>query len=445
LEPQAFPGRALISNTYYRRAHDWVWAREPSSRYGRWLLHAARYALALVRDLFEGEISLRAMSLVYTTLLSLVPMLALAFSVLKALGVHDALQPVLERWLAPLGEQGTTLAHDVIGFVDNLRVGLLGSLGLVMLLYTSVSMISKVESSFNFIWKIGRTRGMSQRFSEYLVVLLVGPMLVFAALGMTASARNSALVAQAMSIAPFGELILALSKAVPYLLIIATFSFLYSFIPNTSVRLRAALLGGLFAGVAWESASAAFASFAANANYKAIYSGFAIVIVLLLWIYLGWLIILFGCRLAFYVQNPQFLAESREAPPPGSRESEYLALRVMAAVGGRFLRGEPPLDYEELRRQLAAPPDRLGSVVATLLRSQVLAESQPGRKLLPARDPGSYSLGQLWLWARGDTPAAPDRDGEGRRLLELLAGLEARAGADAQQSLRDWLEAGGSR
>jgi membrane protein len=431
----------MLANTYYRRAHRWVWTREPSSRYGRWLLHAARYALALARDLFEGEISLRAMSLVYTTLLSLVPMLALAFSVLKALGLHDSLEPVLQRWLSPLGDQGATIAHKVIGFVDNTRVGLLGALGVAMLIYTAVSMISKVESSFNFIWKVGRVRGMTQRFSEYVVVLMIGPVLMFGALGLTASARSSALVAQLMAIEPFGALVVMLTKAVPYLLIIATLSFLYNFIPNTRVGFRAAAVGGLFAGVVWESASVAFAGFVANTNYKAIYSGFAIVIVLLLWIYIGWLIILFGCRLAFYVQHPRFLAQPGELAPPGSRESEYLALRVMTAVGGRFLGGAPPLGFDELQRELVAVPERLQQVVAALVRCRVLAESQPGGKLLPARDLGSYSLGQLWLWSRGDMPEAAAKDGPDQRALDLLAGFEAPADS-AKQTLRDWLAGG---
>jgi membrane protein len=308
---------SIQSNTYYQRLHAWIWNREPRSRLGRGVLHAARFALALARDVAEGDISLRAMSLVYTTLLSLVPLLALAFSVLKALGMHNALAPVLSRFLAPLGEQGEAVTNDIIGFVDNTQVGVLGFVGLVLLLYTAVSMVSKVESSFNFIWKVGRTRGLTQRFSEYLLVLMVGPMLVFAAVGLTASVRSSALAQWIMTIEPFGELFLRLSQALPYLMIIAVLTFFYGYIPNTRVQMRAAFIGGLFAGLVWESASVAFATFVANANYKAIYSGFAIVIILLVWIYVGWLIILFGCRLAYYVQNPQFLPGAIE-PPPGA-------------------------------------------------------------------------------------------------------------------------------
>lgn len=430
----------MIPATYYQRLHAWVWNTEPGSRLGRQVLHVARYAMALARDMAEGEISLRAMSLVYTTLLSLAPLLALAFSVLKALGVHDSMEPVLQQLLQPLGDQAGVIAQHLIGFVDNMQVGVLGFLGVIMLIYTAVSMITKVESSFNFIWKIGDARGFTKRFSEYLVVLLIGPMVVVAALGMTASARSNHVVMDVMAIEPFGSLILFMTKMVPYLLIIGVLAFIYSYIPNTRVQMRPAAIGGLFGGVVWQSASAAFATFVANTNYTAIYSGFAILIVLLLWIYVGWLIILMGCRLAFYVQYPRFLPGVADPPPPSSRAAEFLALRLMALVGRRFLDGEPPLAFEELRRQLAVPSQHLERTISGLLLREVVAEVQPGRKLLPARDLDSYSVTQLWLWSRGDAPESPAHQELDRQVLAAIGELESRAvSGQPGPSLRDWL------
>ena len=431
-----------MSNTYYQRLHKLVWDTEPGSRLGRYGLHAARYAMALARDMAEGEISLRAMSLVYTTLLSLAPLLALAFSVLKALGVHDSLEPVLEQLLRPLGDQAAEISQHLIGFVDNMRVGVLGFLGVIMLVYTAVSMITKVESSFNYIWKIGATRGFNKRFSEYLVVLMIGPMVVFAAIGLTASARSNHIVMDVMAIEPFGSVVLFLTKMVPYLLIIGVLAFIYAYIPNTRVQMKAASIGGLFGGVVWQTASVAFASFVANANYKAIYSGFAIVIVLLLWIYVGWLIILMGCRLAFYVQYPRFLPGTAEPAPPSSRAAEFLALRLMSLVGRRFLAGEAPLGFEELRRQLAVPAEHLEGTVSGLLLREVLAEVQPGRKLLPARDLETYNVTQLWLWSRGEAPESPAHGTQDRQVLAYVRELERRASGQPAPSLRDWLQEG---
>ncbi|GAC1624432.1 MAG: YihY/virulence factor BrkB family protein [Nevskia sp.] len=424
----------------YDRVHGWLWTREPASPVERRLLHVARYALALLRDLIEGEISLRAMSLVYTTLLSLVPFLALAFSVLKALGVHNSLEPVLEQLLAPLGEQAAVISRSILGFVDNIKVGVLGSLGVGMLLYTAVSMISKIERSFNYIWKIGLTRGATQRFGEYLSVLIIGPVLVFSALGLTASVRSSAIVTTLAAIEPFGTTLLLLTRLAPYALIVAAFTFMYAFIPNTRVRLFAAAAGGLFAGVVWESASVGFATFVAGASsYSAIYSGFAIVIILLIWLYLGWLIILFGCRLAFYVQNPRYLSGAVEAAPPGSRESEFLALCVMRLTASRFIAGQPPLAFEEVQRGLAISGERLERTVGDLVANGVLAEVQPGRKLLPARDPASYTLAQLWRWSRGPAPDLRGQHQDDRPARELLERIEAEASGVGGMSLSEWL------
>ena len=440
----ADPRADMLPNPYHR-IHAWLWTREPASTLQRRLLHAARYALALLRDLMEGEISLRAMSLVYTTLLSLVPFLALAFSVLKALGVHNSLEPVLEQVLAPLGEQAAVISRSILGFVDNIKVGVLGSLGVGMLLYTAVSMISKIERSFNFIWKIGQTRGATQRFGEYLSVLIIGPVLVFSALGLTASVRSSAIVTTLASIEPFGTTLLLLTRFAPYALIVGAFTFMYAFIPNTRVRLSAAAAGGLFAGVVWESASVGFATFVAGASsYSAIYSGFAIVIILLIWLYLGWLIILFGCRLAFYVQNPRYLSGVIEAAPPGSRESEFLALRLMRLTATRFVAGQPPLAFEDVQRSLGVSGERLERTVADLVLNGVLAEVQPGRKLLPARDPASYTLAQLWLWSRGPAPDSRGQCDDDRKARELLDQIETAASGAGKTSLSDWLrDAGG--
>jgi membrane protein len=269
-------------------------------------------------------------------------------------------------------------------------------------------------------------------------------MVLFAALGLTATVRNSALVDRLISIQPFGALIVLLTEAVPYLLVVGSLTFLYGFIPNTRVPLRAAAVGGLFAGIAWQSASMAFATFVASANYGAVYAGFAVVIILLVWIYLGWLIVLFGCRLAFYIAHPRFLSGEVE-PEPASRQAEYQAMRIAALVIGCFLRGEPAPAAEDLPRLLAGRVDLIESAVQLLIRAGLLALAQPGNRLLPARDPGSYTLAQLWLYCRGEAAELAGADALDRQVLELMQALEGRAAAGAEQSMRDWLQAPAQR
>jgi len=368
----------------------------------RMLFIAARLVVVLLRQLINGQLNLRAMSLVYTTLLSLVPLLAVSFSVLKGFGVHNQIEPALLHFLAPLGPKGIELSNNIIGFVENIKVGVLGSLGLLFLLYTVVSLIQKVESSFNYVWQVERLRGMAQRFSSYLSVILIGPVLVFTALGVTATAMNNNLVQQLMSVEPLGQIVLTLSKLLPYLLVIAAFTFIYMFIPNTRVKASAALCGGLVAGVLWQSSGWAFAAFiATSSNYAAIYSGFAIVILLLIWLYLNWLVLLLGAQVAFYVQYPQYLTRSPVQLRLSNRLRERLALQVMFMVADHHLRQREPWTTESLVRYLGLPMQPVQHVLQLMLDAGFLAEtSDEPPAYLPRQDVATISLAELYRVVR---------------------------------------------
>jgi membrane protein len=399
-----------------------------------------QYALALVRDLAAGELSLRAMSLVYTSLLSVVPLLALAFSLLKALGVHNSLQPLLLNFFSPLGAEAPILANNIVGFVDNMKVGVLGSVGVGLLLYTAVSMIHKVETSCNFLWNITRTRSFSQRFGEYLSVMIVGPTLVFSALGLTTAVLNSAVATRLQAIEPFGFAVLAFGRLMPYLLMIGALTFVYAYIPNTRVSLRAAGTAGLVAGVGWQAASAVFASFVTRAtNYNAIYSGFAIVIFVLIWLYVSWQIVLLGCRLAYYLQNPRQLQAHGELPPPASREAEWAGLMILAVVGRRFLRGEEPVTVPQLQRELGLPDTHLEHALDELMAAGVVAEAGAERRLLPVHDLSTLTVAELWRHTRGAWPATARQLVATPNVEALIRGLESGDKDAASRSVRDWL------
>lgn len=431
-------------NRHLQRLREHLWDLDAVARYPRRLVAIARYSFVIVRDLFEGQLSMRAMGLVYTTLLSIVPLLALAFSVLKALGVHNSLEPVLLEFLRPLGARAFEITDSIIAFVEKIQVGVLGSLGVALLFYSAISLIQKVEEAFNFIWRVERPRPLSQRLGEYFAVLTVGPVLVFSALGITASVMNSAVMARVVEIEPFGLLVYLGSKLLPYLLIVAAFTFLYSFVPNTRVRIGAAAAGGLLAGVLWQSGSLAFASFVSSAtNYNAIYSGFAIVIFLLIWLYLGWLILMVGCLLAFYVQHPEHLKPHRAPSQMSGRQTEYLALMVMALAGRRFIDGEPGYTEEELSLALNAEPDHIGRVCDTLIFHGLLAEAGTDRScLVPAIDLDSLKLSRIWRLARaGSLPRGSASPALSAAVVALLDQAEARFDEQVGgQSLRAWLQ-----
>lgn len=363
----------------------------------RQLVKLLRLAYVVVREFASGDLNLRAMSMVYTTLLSTVPLLAFAFSVLKGFGVHNQLEPVLHQFLAPLGPKGDELAGHIIGFVSRMDVSVLGGLGLAMLIYTVLSLLQKIESAFNHVWHIERTRGLGQRFSSYLSVVLVGPVLVFGALAITASVMNNRLVQWLIGIEPFGTLIVQSSRLAPYLLIVAAFSFFYTFIPNTRVKFGAALGGGMVAGFLWQSTGWAFAAFiASSAQYAAIYSSFAILVLLLIWVYINWLILLVGAQIAFFIQNPHYLTRSRVRLELSDRLKERLALAVMYLIADQHHHAAPAWTVPALAARLNLPVAPLEKLVAQLIGAGYLVETcDEPPQLIAARDNATVRVTEL--------------------------------------------------
>lgn len=365
-----------------------------------WKAHgvrAARLLLVLARDLLSGDLTLRAMSLVYTTLLSIVPLLALSFSVLKAFGVHNQIEPALRSFLAPLGAEADQITQRVIGFIQHMNVGVLGSVGLALLLYTAISLVQKLEEAFNHIWHVTQPRRLGERFSRYLSVLLVGPILVFAALGITATFTNLDVVKTVLAIEPFGRAAYAVGRLMPYALVIAAFTFIYSFIPNTRVRLDAALAGGVVGGILWQSAGFAFALFVASATtYSAIYSSFAILILFMIWLYVSWLILLFGASVAFYRQHPEYLVAMGGEPRLSNRMRERVALAAVSLITDHYLAAKPAWSARALSRHLGVPLHTVEALLQTLRDAGMLAESAddpPG--WVPARDLHGVSVAHL--------------------------------------------------
>ena len=375
------PCEAAVSNA--------LWSVDTKSlpRWKAWSIAVLRVMFAIARDVLAGNLTLHAMSLVYTTLLSFVPLLALSFSVLKGFGVHNQVEPILLRLLEPLGEKGQEIAALVIGFVDNIKVGVLGAVGLALLFYTVVSLMQKIESAFNDTWRISETRPFARRFSDYLSVLLIGPVLIFSAVGITASLTSNALFERLTAVEPLGTLIEVAGGVTPFLLVGGAFTFVYVFMPNTRVRLRSALLGGFVAGIIWVTAGWGFATFVANsAKYAAIYSAFATLILFLIWLYLNWLILLIGSTIAFYHQHPEYLTVPRGPLWLSNRMREKMALLAIVVIAKTHYRGAPPWTLDRLAKRLNTPREAVDRVIMALERGDLLAKTADDPPCyLPAR------------------------------------------------------------
>lgn len=357
----------------------------------RGLLAEAFRVLAVTGWKFDSDRGfLRASALTYTTLLSLVPLLALMFAVLKGLGVQERLEPLLLEHLAAGSEE---VVARVLEYVDRTNVGALGTVGLLTLVLTAVSVLSNVELSFNDIWQVRKGRSLVRKVSDYTSLLLVGPVLLLAILSATTSLQSSA-VLERLSV--LGGAVPILLKALPYLAVWLLFTGVYLVVPNRRVPAGPAMVAGFAAGAVWYAAELLYIRFQFGiGRYNAIYGALAQLPLLLVWVYLSWCIVLLGAELCFILQLPgrgRYLQSGRESSAPRFE----VALALLLAVARRFELGLPAPQEQDLTAELGLHPSEGSWVVGRLVAAGLLTTTQedpPG--LVPARSPDRTSVAEL--------------------------------------------------
>ena len=398
------------------------------TRLKRWVHTSLKIAVMVGRDSFQNLVKLEAMALAFKTLLSLAPLLAVIFSILKGLGVHNRVEPALAEALAPLGDKGQEITAHLIGFVDKMKAGALGSIGLVTLFVTVLSLMGTIEESFNRIWRVKASRKLSRKFSDYLSALLVGPVLVFAAVTITATLQNNTIVQALVSLQALGTVILVLLKLVPYLTLWGAFTFVYIFIPNTHVKLQSALVGGFVAAVLWQTVGWGFTVFVASSTqYYAIYSSFAILLLFLLWLHVSWVIVLLGAQVSYAHQHIHFFEGDRQllAQSPAGREK--LALHLMLLIGRKFYHGLDPMSVAELANQLRLPAGVVKEFMDMFTQTKLVLPLAIEDTFVLGRDPEMISIKEILDCVRNagkKIKTQVDRSKEENEVNSLLADLD---------------------
>ena len=366
------------------------------TRYKRWLHSGLRIGTMVVRDFVQNLVKLQAMALAFKTLLSLAPLLAVVFSLLKAFGVHNRMEPALAEALAPLGEKGQEVTEQLIGFVDKMSASALGSVGLVTLFITVLSLMGTIEEAFNHIWRVKSPRKLARRFSDYLSAILVGPVLVFAAVTITATLQNNAITHALASLQAFGAIVLFLLRLIPYFTLWGAFTFVYMFIPNTRVRLSSAVVGGLVAAVLWQTVGWAFAVFVASSTrYYVIYSSFAILLLFLLWLQVGWVIVLLGAQVAYAHQHIQFYQREYDVLAQSTAGREKLALQLLLLIGRNFYQGLEPLNVLELSNRLRLPSGTVMELLQLFTQTKLLVPLADEESFVVGRDPQTITIKEI--------------------------------------------------
>ncbi len=407
----------------------------------RFLLRQLQLWVLVGREFRANRCLLHAAALAFISLLSVVPLLALMFAMLKGFGVQNHLQPLLLPYLAA---GSASVSAAIVEYINNTNVGQLGAIGLVFLVFAVLLLLSRVENAFNTIWGVNETRSVARRFTSYFAVVTIGPVFVVAAISMTGSLESRTLVQWLLDMALVGNLLIILFNVLPFVVMWLVFAGLYLFIPNTRVAPRAALIGGMFGGTLWQLSQWIYVEFQIGvARYNAIYGTLAALPVFMVWLYLAWAIVLLGLVVTFAVQNLRSIRRDLRGGRVSVTGRMRIILAVLMHVASRFQRGEPPRSAVELAAELEIPPRLLQVLLDLLQRLNLLTEVAGGDGMtayLPAREPDSIELSGLFgsIAADGSDYVPPACCPETAVIDELVDQLAAAgSGALAGMTLRD--------
>jgi membrane protein len=359
-------------------------------------IRALRIFILSFREFTDDQCSLRASALTVYSLLSIVPVFAMAFGLAKGFGLDKLLQ---EKLMESLKGQQVVLEH-VIEFSQNLlqntKGGVIAGVGIALLFWSVIQVLSNIENSFNYIWGIKKQRTLSRKFTDYLSLMLIVPVAFVVASSATVfiASQISSVSSQIVFIGP---VILTLLQLLPFAVFWGLLTYLYMFMPNGKIHFTSALLGGMVAGTVYQAVQWVYIKFQIGAsNAGAVYGTFAALPLFLAWLHTSWLIVLYGAELAFAHQNEERFEFEQDCKNAKESFKKMLALRMMQMCVTRFIEGGKPFAGEELADHLEIPVRLVWELLDRLCRAGVLTivqgENDRDLRYQPARDVNEMSV-----------------------------------------------------
>ncbi|PIQ83017.1 MAG: ribonuclease BN [Candidatus Omnitrophica bacterium CG11_big_fil_rev_8_21_14_0_20_64_10] len=399
-----------------------------------WMFRPLRVVLLALRGFEEDRCQLRASALTFYTLLSIVPVLAMAFGVAKGFGLQNHMETILTQRLQGQEQVVQWLIQFANAFLNNAKGGVIAGVGVALLFWIVIKVLGNIEQSFNHIWGVQRGRTIGRRLTDYLSLMLICPVLLMTASSVTVfvATHVASLTGRLSFLGPLAVLIEGLLNLLPYAVLWGLFSFLYMFLPNTRVSLKAGITAGIAAGTIYQAVQWGYLHFQIGVSkFNAIYGSFAALPLFLVWLQVSWLVVLFGAEVSFAVDNEEtyeFERDCREATP---RFRRLLALRLAERVVKRFEGGEPPPTARELSHRLDAPIRLVRELLNDLAAVGIVTETQhngaadPG--FLPARDPAGLTLKEVWnaLDRRGRDNPEMVRAADLEQMTERMDAMDA--------------------
>lgn len=386
----------------------------------RWkaaLFWAARFLHVAGTGVLDDRLSFRAAALTYFTVLSVVPFLAFAFAVLKGFGVYGsfidgAVRPYVDETFAA-NQALYDAVQRILQFVDETDVSRLGTLGVVVLVYAAVTLVSNVEVALNEIFEAKTRRPVLRQVTDYVTLLVIAPILLLAATTFSAAAQSSFVVRflrETLALGPVIDFALGFTSVLVVGLALLA---MYLILPNVRVRLASAVLGAAFAGLLWQGALVLHVrSQMGVARYNALYSVLGAIPIFLVWTYVSWLVVLVGARVAAAHQGAAATRQRLRARRADAALKEALAVAVAARVARDFLDGGPRPTAAAVAERLEVPPPLAEEILEALVRAGVLARVVSGREpaFVPGRDLDEVRLEDVRDALRREPGAARFRD-----------------------------------
>lgn len=350
---------------------------------------------------FQTEnLQVKSSALTYRILLAIVPMLAVLLGIAKGFGFQGAVRQELFKYFQRHELELNRALSFVESYIDQAQGGVIVGIGLILLFYTVISLISAVEATFNDIWQIQKSRPWNRKIVDYMALFLIVPILMTISSGISLfiSTIQSSFLSQYVFLTPIVDVLL---NVAPFLIVTLIFTALYILLPNTKVH----FLNGLIAGFVAGSAFQIFQYFYINgqiwvSKYNAIYGSFAFIPLLLLWLQLSWLICLFGAELSYASQNVKKFSFEQDTKTISRRYKDFITLIIAVLIVKRFVNGEKPYSTDELSDEYRIPLGITTKVPALLIEVGIIIEVNYGTEerityYQPAMDTNKLTVGYL--------------------------------------------------
>jgi len=366
---------SAVKGTVVRHFRQDIWSRDLGALelWRRRITMASRMLYMVTTGFLADHCIIRASALTFTTILSIVPLLAVAFSISKGFGLQNA--EFFRDFLMGVSAGRVEVVDKILQYIGNTNVKTLGWMGVGALLVTVFTTVGNVERAFNNIWAVKKGRTSWRKFTDFFSIIVICPLVVLIAASFTVAVQKTGVVHAFVANPAYDWLEKLLLKGLSLVLVWMGFTFAYAFIPNTRVKLKAAVLGGVVAGTLWQVAQWAYINWQIGfTKYNAIYGSFAQLPLFLIWLYISWVLVLLGAEISFAAQRVHAYVRRglSEGLSPLSRQKT--ALLALAHLAGRFQAGLPPETLAETGQALRLPEDVLDGVLGILAEAGLAVE-----------------------------------------------------------------------